>query len=120
MLFLYNGNLRMAYNGLAIKMAYKEIDNESIFKYIYYKSDDNKGDNRETKKEKLPQEKINKKKEKNEIDYTWQERKGYVDKHVLKYINRIMRDKGVKIELEQYLKRNNSSVFASYLKDLCE
>ena len=102
MSFFYNMELRQSFNGLAIKMAYKEIDNARIFDYIRYQDDI-----KENNKDKLPQ--IN-----------WKSRGQYVNKAVVKYIRKIVKDKRFKMELEQYLRKNSLSVFASYLKDLCE
>lgn len=103
------GDLRMAYNGLAIKMAYKDIDDTRIKYYIDYKRDHPK------KNEKIPQIPAG---EKCERDVNWTERSRLVKNEVTKYLNRLIKDKDIKLELELYLKREPSSIFAYYLRAL--
>lgn len=105
------GDLRMAYNGLAIKMAYKDIDDSLIYCYTDYKNDHPK------KNEKLPQANSRKKNDTDDKD-VWVERRRLVKREVLKYLNGLTKDKDIQLELEKYLEKEPSSIFASYLRAL--
>ena len=96
---LYSREVRKAYNGLAIKMAYKTINNDCIYKYTYYEAD---------KKNDSPPI----------ADDTWTHRRQYVQTHVIKYIEKLLKDTNIKLELERYLEREPSSIIAIYLMNL--
>lgn len=97
-----DAELRREYNGLAIMLAYPELELESIFKFLLYK----KGD---YTKDKLPK-----------ADYNIRNNERNVNDTNVIYIRRLLKDKNIIPYLDHYLcsEQGRSSVLAFCLKEL--